>query len=98
MAREINQKPPETIEEPEYVVYAEDADAQEAMRSRFTEALRRESYNILSEASQGALAKDRSTALIGYLKFLNELEKLQKSKLEDLTDEELEAASKNEDK
>jgi hypothetical protein len=90
--REINSRSPKIIKEPDIIEYADDTDP-DAMRTRFTEALRRESFNILSEASMGALAKDRSSALIGYLKYLNQLEELQKEKLEDLSDEDLEKAT-----
>ncbi len=90
--RESNSRPPESRES-EYEVYAEDTDPG-AVRARLVEALRRESFNLLSEASQGQLKKDRSAALIGYLKFLNEEEKLLRAKLESLSDEDLEKASK----
>jgi hypothetical protein len=69
---------------------------QEQIKARLLETLRRESVNLLAESAEGRLERDRSVALIGYLKYLNQLDEVQKEKLQDLSDEELEKA-KNED-
>jgi hypothetical protein len=67
---------------------------QEVIKSRLMEVLRRESLNLLGESNSGKLDRDRSSALIGYLKLLNSIEDEQKNKLADLTDEELEKKSR----
>ncbi len=66
---------------------------QEQIKARLLETLRRESLNLLAESAEGRLERDRSVALVSYLKYLNQLDDLQKEKLEDLTDEELEKAN-----
>ncbi len=66
----------------------EDID-QDQIKTRLLETLRRESINLLAESAEGKLERDRSVALIGYLKYLNQLEDIQKDKLGDLSDEDL---------
>lgn len=74
--------------------YGEPDIDQDQIKSRLLETLRRESINLLAESAEGRLERDRSVALIGYLKYLNQLDEAQKEKLQDLSDEELEKANK----
>ncbi len=93
MNRKVNQTTPRTITRSTIVETATKADVdQEQLKDRLMEVLRRESFNLLQESSEGVLARDRSVALIGYLKFLNGLEEDQQEKLSELTDEELKKA------
>jgi hypothetical protein len=62
---------------------------QEMIKSRLMEVLRRESLNLLGESNSGKLDRDRSSALIGYLKLLNSIEDEQKGQLAELSDEDL---------
>ena len=96
MSREINTKLPKSIAKPTIIESVTKADAdQEMIKDRLLEVLRRESLNLLTESSEGRLERDRSVALVNYLKFLEKLEDGQKDKLSGLSDEELEKA-KNE--
>ncbi len=90
MSRETNTKPPRTVARATIIESATKAEVdQEAIKERLLEVLRRESINLLTESSEGVLARDRSTALVNYLKFLEKLEDNQKDRLADLSDEEL---------
>jgi hypothetical protein len=90
MAREINAKPPRQITKSSIVESATTSDVdQELIKDRLLEVLRRESVNLLTESSEGRLERDRSVALVSYLKYLNQLEDVQKEKLSGLSDEEL---------
>jgi hypothetical protein len=95
MNRKVNQTTPRTITRSTIIETATKAEVdQESLKDRLMEVLRRESFNLLSESSEGVLARDRSAALIGYLKFLNQLEESQQEKLSELSDEELNKKSK----
>lgn len=95
MSRDINSRPPRTITRSTIIESAGKAEVdQESLKDRLMEVLRRESLNLLQESSEGVLGRDRSTALIGYLKFLNNLEESQAERLSELSDEELEKKSK----
>lgn len=95
MNRKVNQTTPRTITRSTIVETTTKAEVdQEQLKDRLMEVLRRESHNLLQESSEGVLARDRSVALIGYLKFLNALEDTQQEKLSELTDEELQKKAK----
>lgn len=93
MARESNNNPPRVITKSTIIesVTKNEVD-QELIKDRLMEVLRRESVNLLTESSEGRLERDRSAALVNYLKFLEKLEESQKDKLADLSDEELRKA------
>lgn len=91
MANNKQSRPP--TEFPKIIETATKADVdQEMIKDRLMEVLRRESMNLLTESSEGRLERDRSAALVNYLKFLEKLEDNQKDKLADLNDEELRKA------
>ena len=69
--------------------YGDESVDQDKIKDRLLETLRRESINLLAESAEGKLERDRSIALIGYLKYLNQLEDIQKDKLKDLSDDDL---------
>jgi hypothetical protein len=93
MSREINSKPPKTLGKTILIESATKADVdQEAIKDRLLEVLRRESVNLIAESSEGRLDRDRSVALVNYLKFLSKLEEEQADKLSDLSDEDLRRA------
>ena len=93
MSRENNSRPPRTIAKSTIIPSATDFDIdQEAIRGTLMEVLRRESRNLLQESSEGVLGRDRSVALVNYLKFLSKMEEEQSEKLTTLTDSELEKA------
>lgn len=96
MSRKINAEPPKTVTKSTVIETASQQTIdQELIRNRLLEVLRRESVNLMSESSEGRLDRDRSVALIGYLKFLEKLDESQQEKLSELTDDELnEAATK----
>ena len=94
MSREINQSEPLTLGEDSLPDYGVPDIDQDQIKARLLETLRRESFNLLAESAEGKLERDRSTALIGYLKYLNQLDDIQKEKLADLSDEELEKVAK----
>ena len=96
MNRKINAEPPKTVTKSTVIESAtQQTIDQELIRNRLLEVLRRESVNLMSESSEGRLDRDRSVALIGYLKFLEKLDESQNEKLSELTDDELnEATSK----
>lgn len=90
MSRKVNAEPPRSITKSTIIESVTKVEVdQEMIRDRLMEVLRRESINLLTESSEGVLARDRSTALVNYLKFLEKLEDGQKDKLSDLSDEEL---------
>lgn len=90
MSRKVNAEPPRAITKSTIIESVTKVEVdQELIRDRLMEVLRRESINLLTESSEGVLARDRSTALVNYLKFLEKLEDGQKDKLSDLSDEEL---------
>jgi hypothetical protein len=92
MSRDISSRPPKVF--PKVLVESAtkaDVDS-ELIRDRLLEVLRRESVNLLTESSEGRLERDRSVALIGYLKYLNQIDDLQKDKLAELSDEDLKRA------
>jgi hypothetical protein len=95
MSRRVNANPPRTIAKSTVIESVTQADIdQEAVKARLLEVLRRESINLMTESTEGRLDRDRSVALVNYLKFLNQLDEAQNEKLSELTDEELDAATK----
>ena len=90
MSRKINAEPPKTVTKSTVIESASQADVdQEMIKGRLMEVLRRESVNLMSESAEGRLERDRSAALVNYLRFLNTLEDLQAERLAELSDEEL---------
>lgn len=90
MSREVNARPPRSIAKSTIIESVTKTEVdQEMIKDRLMEVLRRESVNLLSESSEGRLERDRSAALVNYLKFLEKLEDGQKDKLSGLSDEEL---------
>lgn len=83
------QKLPRAITRP-IITEATAADVDlEVLKDKLLEVLRRETKNLLQESSEGRLERDRSVALVSYLKYLNVVDDLQKERLSELTDEEL---------
>lgn len=90
MGREVNAKPPRVVAKSTIIESASKAEVdQEQLKDRLMEVLRRETINLLTESSEQRLERDRSIALVSYLKFLNQLEESQKDKLAELSDEDL---------
>ena len=95
MSRENNSRPPRTVTKSTIIETATDLSVdQEGIRSRLMEVLRRESHNLLQESSEGVLGRDRSVALVNYLKFLSRLEEDQTESLSKLSDKDLESVEK----
>lgn len=95
MSNNFNSRPPRTITRPTLIESATELEIdQELIKSQLLEVLRRETKNLLTESSEGRLDRDRSVALVSYLKYLNQLEDVQKDKLSELSDEELAKRSK----
>lgn len=61
------------------------------MLSRTVEILSREITNLNQESCTRKLSKDSATALVSYIKLLNELQTKEKELAEESTDEELES-------
>lgn len=93
--RDLSSRPP-TVFPKTVIESATPAEVNLAMvQDRLLEVLRRETSNLMAESSEGALGRDRSMALIGYLKFLNQIEDKQAETLAELSDEELKKQSED---
>ncbi len=95
MSNNINSRPPRTIAKATIIESADTLDVDtEVLKFKLLEVLRRETSHLLTESSEGRLDRDRSVALVNYIKLMNQLEEKEAEKLSELTDEELERAKR----